>query len=618
MSLKKELGFWDIFSIAAGAMISSGLFVLPGIAYTLAGTGVIFAYILASIIMIPTISSEVELSTAMPKAGGDYFFIDRSLGVAGGTVGGLANWIFISMKTSFALVGIGAFLQLIYPNISEFQMRLLAAGIALIFVIINLLSVKFSGKIEFVLVFWLIVILVVYIYKGISVTQLSKFSGNMKGIKSIVYTAGVVFISYGGITKITSVAEEVKNPTKNLPRGIYSAFIVVSVLYFLAIFATIGVMEHKDLMNSYAPLSEASVISMGNIGYIFLSIGAIMAFITTGNAGIMAASRYLIAMSRDEILPKTFSRVSKKYHTPYVSIISTGIFIITVILVLDIKSLVKAASTLMLVSFIFVNISVIVMRESNLSSYRPKVKSYFYPFLQIIGIFLYFLLILGMGAEAISISMGFIFLAVCWYFLYVKDRVSRESALMHIVRKLTSKELIDSNLDNELKDILLERDNIIEDRFDQIINESIVLDIHAKKVLELEEFLELASKSLEKRFELEKEKIFSLLMQREKESSTILKEGLAIPHIVIEGTGKFDILVARSENGINFKFEDKIVDTVFVLGGSKDERNFHLKALMYIAQIVSDESFEEKWKKAKNIPELKNILLLAKRKRESN
>ena len=78
MSLKKELGFWDVFAMASGSMISSGLFILPGMAYRDAGPAVIISYLIAAIIMIPTIYSEVELATAMPKAGGDYFFIDRN------------------------------------------------------------------------------------------------------------------------------------------------------------------------------------------------------------------------------------------------------------------------------------------------------------------------------------------------------------------------------------------------------------------------------------------------------------------------------------------------------------------------------------------------------------
>ena len=90
--LKKELGLLDVFSVAAGAMISSGLFVLPAIAYAKAGPAVILAYLLASILVIPSVLSKAELSTAMPKAGGTYFFVERSMGPIWGLFSGLAGW----------------------------------------------------------------------------------------------------------------------------------------------------------------------------------------------------------------------------------------------------------------------------------------------------------------------------------------------------------------------------------------------------------------------------------------------------------------------------------------------------------------------------------------------
>ena len=78
--LKRELGLLDIFCIASGAMISSGLFVLPGLAYAKSGPAMILSYGFASVLIIPALFSLAELSSAMPKAGGLHFFIDRSMG----------------------------------------------------------------------------------------------------------------------------------------------------------------------------------------------------------------------------------------------------------------------------------------------------------------------------------------------------------------------------------------------------------------------------------------------------------------------------------------------------------------------------------------------------------
>ena len=103
MSLARKLGFWDVFCIAAGAMISSGLFVLPGLAFQACGPGVVVAYAIAGLMMIPALLSQCELATAMPRAGGAYFFIERSMGTLPGMFAGLANWFGLALKSAFAM-----------------------------------------------------------------------------------------------------------------------------------------------------------------------------------------------------------------------------------------------------------------------------------------------------------------------------------------------------------------------------------------------------------------------------------------------------------------------------------------------------------------------------------
>ena len=151
-TLKKELGLVDVFCIAAGAMISSGIFVLPSIAYAKTGASVIISYLIASFLMIPTLLSKAELATAMPKAGGDYFFIDRSMGPAVGTIGGLASWFALTSKTAFALIGLGAFVQLFNPGLTDLHLKLIAVAFCLLFTVINLVGVKHAGKTQVLLV----------------------------------------------------------------------------------------------------------------------------------------------------------------------------------------------------------------------------------------------------------------------------------------------------------------------------------------------------------------------------------------------------------------------------------------------------------------------------------
>ncbi|MFA7122950.1 MAG: amino acid permease, partial [Candidatus Delongbacteria bacterium] len=111
--LKKNLGLLEVFSISSGAMISSGLFVLPGIAYLTAGPCMIVSYFIAGVLALFGILSQAELVSAMPKAGGDYFYITRSMGPAVGTINGLIVWFSISLKSAFALIGMATLVNLV-------------------------------------------------------------------------------------------------------------------------------------------------------------------------------------------------------------------------------------------------------------------------------------------------------------------------------------------------------------------------------------------------------------------------------------------------------------------------------------------------------------------------
>ncbi|WP_022667685.1 PTS sugar transporter subunit IIA [Desulfospira joergensenii] len=111
--------------------------------------------------------------------------------------------------------------------------------------------------------------------------------------------------------------------------------------------------------------------------------------------------------------------------------------------------------------------------------------------------------------------------------------------------------------------------------------------------------------------------IFDLLAKREQEATTILVPGLAVPHIIVEGEKKFSILLVRCKKGIEFSDSKPRVHAVFVLIGSKDERQFHLRALSFIAQIVMDPRFEKKWMRAKNRQALKDLVLQSDHRREA-
>ena len=623
IKLRKQLGALDVFAVAAGAMISSGLFILPALAFAKAGPAVILSYLFASIMIIPSVLSKAELSTAMPRAGGTYFFVERSLGPIWGVFSGLASWFSLALKSAFAVVGMAVLieivLQMVFPTqLEPWHLKAIAAFCCVGFTVLNIVSVKLTSRFQVLLVGILLAILAFFVLFGAGSVEAVRFKGFLeKGWSAVFATAGLVFISFGGLTKVASIAEEVKHPGRNLPFGMVMAWFVVTVFYISVIIIMVGVVDGEELVDSYVPISlAAGKFFYGALGFVILALAAVAAFVTTANGGIFAASRSPMAMSRDQLLPPLLSRVSSRFKTPHISILLTGGFMITAIVFLDIEVLVKTASTLMLILFILVNASVIIMRESKIQSYRPKFKSPLYPYIHIAAIVAYSALIIDMGSVPLLITAGFIGLSAAWYGLYVCRRVSRASAVMHVVERVTDRELKTVTLENELRDILLERDNIIEDRFDELIRGCEVLDIQGEE--KAEKIFRQVSAILAKRLGTNEYVLFEKFLHREAEGGTVVQPGFAIPHIVVEGENKFDILLVRAREGIIFPHAPDPVRIMFVLAGSKDERNYHLRALMAIAQIAQEKQFEQRWLAARDTQGLRNLILLSTRKRDTN
>ncbi|MFH1478232.1 MAG: amino acid permease [Candidatus Omnitrophota bacterium] len=610
-NLKKELKLLDIFCIATGAMISSGLFILPGLAFSKAGPAVVISYILSGIICIPTLCSMAELVTAMPKAGGDYFYIMRGFGPLLGTVAGFSSWFSLSLKGAFALVGMGAYLALI----TNIPLNIIASFCCILFIALNLLGVKEAGRFQVFLVFGLLAILFLYIALGARSISSSNFSPFFsKGMGSIFSTASFVFISYGGLVKVAALAEETENPGKNLPLGMMLSLAVTTIIYALVVIVTVGILEPMELSSTLIPISDGAKALGGSGLTIAISIAAFLAFISTANAAIMTASRYPLSMSRDKLLPPYFQKLSKNSNIPYIAILCTGSFMIVALLFLKLELLVKVASSILILLFIFANLTVILFRESKILSYRPKFISPFYPYLQIIGIIGGAFLLMEMGTFIIFLTMIFLLLGLSWYKFYGQKRSSKDSALIYVLERLVAKdeELASDNLLTELKDIVIKRDEVTEDRFHRLVENSLVVDI--EEPLKMEDFFDRIAGMLSDRLDLDKAELFTKLLGRERESSTVLRKGLAIPHIVIKGKNIFTIILVRARSGIIFP-DDKLAHIIFILAGSSDERNFHLKVLAAIAQITENPEFDRSWLEARNTDELKNIVLLADRRR---
>jgi basic amino acid/polyamine antiporter, APA family len=610
-SLKKSLNGLDVFCIASGAMISSGIFILPGIAFEAIGPAVFLAYMLAGILALMGALAIIELSTAMPRSGGDYYYIERSLGPLAGTISGCLSWFALSLKTAFALFGLAEVVHI------TLGMNVTLCGIlaTIFFVIINIIGTKAAAVFEVIMVMGLMLLLGLFIFGGashISVSNFEPFFNEGTSKMTIFAVAGMVFISFGGLLKVSSISEEVKKPRRNIPIGMLTSIVVVTILYVLVMIVIVGVLPADQLKSSLTPLADAAKMHYGDLGYYLITAGALLAFITTANAGILAASRYPLALSRDELMPKILSRVSRKSQTPVVSICFTGCFIILA-LQLELLVLVKIASTVILLSYVLTNLAVIILRESQIQNYRPSFKMPIYPWLPFANVMIFIFIIIKMGFDAVEVSLGVIAVALLMY-LFFGRKVGRESALMHLIGRITNKRLDTHGLENELSDILRQRDELVKDDFDVLVEEAPVIII--KEALTVGELFHEIAEKLADELAMEPATMFDFLEEREQESSTAISPMVAIPHIIVERKNCFKLFLLKSEKGIDFGNAYDEVKAIFVLAGSRDQRHRHLKTLAAIAQLVQHRKFETRWQKARTKEQLRDVLLLGQRKRE--
>ncbi len=609
--LKKELTLFNIYTIATGATIASGFFLLPGLAFTQAGPAMILSYLIAAIPVIPALFNIAELSTAMPRAGGVYFFLDRSMGPLLGTIGGLGTWLALVLKTSFALVGIGAYTSLFFPQI---PLTPLAVFFALLFGLINLMGAKKAGIFQGILVVSLLILLTFFSAVGIVQVDLRNMAGFFdKGFDSIFATAGLVYVSYVGLTKIASVSEEVKNPDKNIPRAMFLALGTAVLIYLIGVSVIISVVSGAKLQNDLTPVATAAETIMGHTGAIIMSVAAILAFFSVANAGILSCSRYPLAMSRDHLMPR-FLRILTKKRTPVFAISLSVLLVVLILLLFDAAKIAKLAGAFQLLLFSLISLAVIVMRESRLESYDPGYRSPFYPWMQILGLILPLWLIAEMGWLPSLFSLSLIIIAALYYFYYGRKRVARDGAIYHIFARLGKKQY--DGLDAELRSILKEKGLREQDPFDLVVAEARFID-YAHKIT-FEEIVGEVSTILAEKLNCKAQVLKKSFLEGTRIGATPVSHGAALPHVRIKDIDRSILVMVRSRSGVFVDVDksliseadiDKPIHAFFFLVSSDDNPGQHLRILAQIASHVDDEKFLTRWLSAKNEQDVKELLL---------
>ncbi|MCY4543973.1 MAG: amino acid permease [Gemmatimonadetes bacterium] len=608
--LKKELGFFEVYAVATGTTLSAGFFLLPGLAAMEAGPSLVLASLLAALPLIPAMLCIVELSTAMPRAGGVYYFVDRSLGPFIGLITGLGTWLALVLKVAFALVGMGAYIALFLPGVPPMPVAL---ALAFVLGILNYFGARKSGRLQILLVFGLLTLLACFIGGGLPELNPGHFQDMFDiEIATLMGTAGLVYISYVGVTNVASLSEEIEKPEKNLPRGVFLSLATALLVYGLGTSVMVGIIPMERLAGDLTPAATAAGLFFGRWGSILLSIAAILAFVSVANAGIMSASRYPMAMSRDRLLPSWFNRLSSS-GVPVFSLLVTVSVIVSLLILFDPAGIAKLASAFQLLMFAFVCLAVIIMRESRIPGYDPGYRSPCYPWIHLAGMVLPLLIIWQMGWLSILFTTGLVATGSLWYFYYARFRADRNGAIYHIFERLGR--LRHEGLDSEMRDILKEKGLRDEDPFEDMITRCQAVDLEEE--VGFERVTDEAAERLSTRIGLSVSDISERFRKGTRAGGTPVAKGVMLRHFRIPDLALPELVLVRTFEGVPVNYENPVtgsqdsdeIHAFFFLVSPAENSALHLRMLARIANRADDENFGQVWIAAVDEHSLRDIFL---------
>ncbi len=476
--LARDLGFLEAYTIGLGTMIGAGIFVLPSIAAEAAGPASMVSFFAGGLISLLAALSLSELATGMPKAGGSYYYVNRALGPFFGSIVGWGMWAGLTFASAFYMIGFG---QYLLPGLGEYigflsgwgqaGITVAALVMAAILTAVNYYGVKETGALQNVIVLTLVGLIVAFLGLGI-------FSGPTigtflppEGWPAVAATIGTVYVTFIGFEVIATSAEEIKNPSRNLPLAMIAAVVTPTLMYVGVMFVSTGTIDIDVLAGSDVPVAVvareifgpiAGAVSAipyvtirpedaGSFGALLMIVGAVLATVSSANASILSAARVNFAMGRDRILVNWLNKVHDRFRTPYRAITATGIITLVLIAVgVGISTLAEVASFMYLVTYALVHVAVIVLRRADPENYDPafRIPSVAYPFVPIIGMLACLAVLVQMsirwqpweltaGPVIVTLpatptavgAIGTVLIigGIAWYFGYAKERALSES-----------------------------------------------------------------------------------------------------------------------------------------------------------------------------------------------
>lgn len=417
----RELGLTEALNIGLGTMLGAGIFVLAATAAERAGPAAVFSYVAAGLICLSVALVVSELATGIPRAGGSYTFITLALGPLAGSIVGPGNWLGLTFANGFYLLAFGEYLSYITPMPPWIGSVL--AGI--LFTWLNYRGAKITGRVQNIVVVVLVVILALFVGFGLFNLDPDQYQPFVpQGWGSVAGVIGLIIVSFTGFEKISTMSGEMKRPERNLPLSIGGSVVIATVLYAAILLVLTGLIPYTELGQEQAPLVAAATRVAGPAGTIAMIGAAILATLSSANAAIMASSRISYGMGRDRVLPGWFSFINPKVNTPTNAILVSGVLGILLSLSGQAEVLAEISSTLFMVSYALLSLSVIVMRTSRPRWYQPSFKVPLYPVLPLLAGGLSLAVTFTMAPESRAAGLILVGGSLVWYFIWVRRKAT--------------------------------------------------------------------------------------------------------------------------------------------------------------------------------------------------
>lgn len=358
VDLKRSLSLGELTLMSVGIILGAGIYVILGEAAGLGGNSIWLSFIIAAVVALLTAFSYAELSSRFPKAGAEYVFVENSFG-------NRAAWIVAWLLLAGSIIG-GATVAIgfakYFSAIFNTPVILIALIMLGIIEIILIIGVQETAKITILFTGIEIAGLVIVIFVGIPSMGSVNYLEAAEGMKGIIEAGVLIFFGYLGFEGITRLAEETKNPEKNIPRAIMYSMIITTIIYILVGISAVSVVPWEELSTSQAPLALVAERVLGGQSFRILSVIALFSTFNTGLMMLLTGSRLIYGIAQREAIPKVFSRVGKRFRTPWVAIISIVLAAMLFLFLGDLKTIANLTNFTIFTVFIAINASVIYFR----------------------------------------------------------------------------------------------------------------------------------------------------------------------------------------------------------------------------------------------------------------